>query len=140
MEIDRVLPRVQGNNAQASQVFNDQTRDRICPGRPPASIDRAPVCVLGPATLPAEVYGQEREVVVNNFDLATSHVRERAGVEHSFDRVETIGREDRACDQVRMAVASNGNRATACDPTVRMVVPTVVPTAQIVDPVIAGPI
>jgi hypothetical protein len=112
MAIERTSPRVRGNNAQASPDFNDQTRDPICPGIPPASIDRDPVCVLGPATLPAAVFGQEREVVVNNFDPEMAIVLD-----------------GRACDRGRMAAASNGNRATACD----RIVPTV-------DPVIAGPI
>jgi hypothetical protein len=85
-------------------------------------------------TLLAPVLGRVLEVVVSNFDLATSRAQERAGVEHNFDRVETIDLEDPACDPARTAAASNGNRAMACDP----IVPTVVPTAPIVDPVIAG--
>jgi hypothetical protein len=123
MAIERTSPRVRGNNAQASPDFNDQTHDRICPGRPPASTDRGPVTDQAQVILPAAVFGPAPVAADNN-----------CGPEIA------IGREDRACDPARMAVASSGNRATACDPTVRMVVPTVVPAAQIFDPVIAGPI
>jgi hypothetical protein len=88
--------------------------------------------------------GQAPEVVVNNFDPATSRVRERAGVERSFDLVETIGREDRACDPARTVAASNGNRAMAFVPIALTVFAPIVqmvdPTVPIVDPAIAGPI